>query len=87
MKQDDIPPNARRLLPVLLSALIAGSVACQSWWSPSSGYEPVGNPQLDFDATKAICEKEAAFTSADGYSHVNWNKFERCMKPRGWARP
>ena len=75
---------------VLLSALLIGVVSCQStskWWNPTSGYEAVGNPELDFDEAKASCEAEAEFTDSSGLAQVNWNKFERCMEPKGWVRP
>ena len=90
MKHDEIRHVGRRLLPLLLlCAGIAGSVGCQSvsrWWSPTSGYEPVGNPQLEFHEAQAICEREAEFTASGGTAQVDWNKFERCMKPKGWVR-
>jgi hypothetical protein len=75
---------------ILLTALIAGSVGCQSlqrWWNPASGYESVGDPQLSFEEAKAICQQEAGFTASGGTAHVDWQKFERCMKPKGWVRP
>ena len=81
----------KRLVPILLfTALLAGSLGCQSvqrWWSPTSGYQAVGSPQLSFDEAKAICEQEAQFTGSGGTAHVDWEKFERCMKPKGWVRP
>ena len=86
MERVDRPPRARRLPPILLSVLIAGSLACQSWWSETSDYQPVGNPQLDFEEAKVICEKEATFTTAGGDRWVDWDEFESCMKPKGWVR-
>ena len=77
-------------LAIVLCALVAGLVGCQSasdWWNPTSGYEAIGTPQLDFDAAKASCEKEAEFNDSSGLAHVNWNEFESCMKPKGWVRP
>ncbi len=73
----------------LLCALLVGSLGCQSvsaWWNPGSGYHAIGNPQLDFDAAKALCEKESEFRDSSGLAQVNWNKFESCMKPKGWVR-
>ena len=84
MKQVDISIRARRLILVLCLALITGSVACQS---TTTGYEPVGTPELSFDEAKTGCEKASAFKDSSGESFVNWNKFETCMKPKGWARP
>lgn len=74
----------------LLCVLVVGLVGCQSmsaWWNPTTGYEAVGNPELDFDAAKTSCEKASEFTDSSGLTQVNWNKFEKCMEPKGWVRP
>jgi hypothetical protein len=73
----------------LLCAAVSGATGCQSlsrWWNPTSGYEAVGDPQLTFEEAKAICERDAEFKGTGGTSQVDWNKFERCMKPKGWVR-
>jgi hypothetical protein len=89
MKTNNQPATWRTFRALLLCAAIGSSLGCESvgnWWNPTSGYEPVGNPQLHFDEAKAICEREAEFRSSGGTSQVDWGKFERCMKPKGWVR-
>jgi hypothetical protein len=82
--------GARPLAAALAGLVAAGAAGCGGALGrrlePLEGYRQARSDAPPFEEARAVCEREAAFRTANGTAFTDWEQFERCMNQRGWTR-